>query len=58
VEFRNKSYADQTGFRDRAYGDERADIDWDRERRRRSGVAMNPLVAGLLGRSGAVQMES
>lgn len=43
------------------YGDQRADIDFDRDRRRRSGVAINPLVAGLLAGGGlrrsGTQME-
>lgn len=58
----SRRYDDSVAFRDRAYGDQRADVDWDRERRRRSGVAMNPLIAGLLGnrpvRQGSTQMES
>lgn len=52
AEFRNRAYADQTAFRDRSYGDERADIEFGRDQNRRSGMALNPLVAGLLNAGG------
>ena len=55
----SKRYADATAFRDRSYGDERADLQFGRDQNRRSGMALNPMLAGLLGNRGqSTQMES
>lgn len=53
-----RRYDQDFAFGQQQYADQRADLAAELERKRRSGVALNPMLAGLLGRSQAVQMGS